>query len=163
LVENLDHSAESDALVAALEKKDSLEIAKQENSRKRVADGKAPAALVIPNGYGEDLRAGTKPALKLFRDPSQTIEQQIIPGSVFAALGESGGRELARATLRRRLEKLGVPSMYAPQALEFFDRSWDEMHGSSAAKSDSKEGPTTASTRTTDSAGIGQGMADLFG
>ena len=85
LVEDLDRTDTSRTLVAALQGTKSLKVEVEASSRKQVADGHAPAALVIPSGYAEDLRAGRTPQLKLFRDPSQSIEQQIIAGSLLPA------------------------------------------------------------------------------
>lgn len=128
LVEDLDQSDESRALVSALEKSDGLRIKHEQNSRKRVSDGRAPAALLIPTGYGEDLRGGRKPQLKLFRDPSQTIEQQIIAGSLMPALVEAGGQDFARGMMRRGLNLVGFPAAFAPQADLIFDQTWSQIH-----------------------------------
>jgi ABC-2 type transport system permease protein len=127
-VEILDHGAESSALVTALETSDALRIERDENSRKHVSEGKAPAALVIPSGYGEDLRAGRKPGLKLFRDPSQVIEQQIIAASLVPGLVQAGGKDFARGMMRRGLESIGFSAESAPAVEAIFDQTWDDMH-----------------------------------
>jgi ABC-2 type transport system permease protein len=124
LVEDLDGTDTSRALVAALSGTKSLKIEVLAGSRKEVADGHAPAALVIPSGYSEDLRAGRTPQLKLFRDPSQAIEQQIIAGSLLPALVEGGGRDLARGMMRRGMSSFGVPESVIPQAEVMFDEMW---------------------------------------
>jgi ABC-2 type transport system permease protein len=128
LVEDLDGSTDSKALASALERSNGLKVEREEGSRKKVSGGKAAAALLIPSGYGEDLRSGRKPQLKLFRDPSQSIEQQIIAASLMPALVEAGGRDFARGMMRRGLSLFGFPAAFAPQADLIFDQTWDQMH-----------------------------------
>jgi ABC-2 type transport system permease protein len=134
LVEDLDRSETSRALVAALQGTKSLKVEIAPSSRKEVADGHAPAALVIPSGYGEDLRDGRTPQLKLFRDPSQAIEQQIIAGSLLPALVEGGGRDLARGMMRRGMASFGVPESVIPQAEVVFDQMWERTRTEHASE-----------------------------
>jgi ABC-2 type transport system permease protein len=134
LVEDLDGTDTSRALVAALRGMKSLKIDVLADSRKEVADGHAPAALVIPSGYSEDLRAGRTPQLKLFRDPSQAIEQQIIAGSLLPALVEGGGRDLARGMMRRGMSSFGVPDSVIPQAEVVFDEMWSRARAEHASE-----------------------------
>lgn len=126
-VEDLDGSARSKELVAELAKSDGLRIEEKPDARKRVADGKAPAALVIPSGYGADVDAGRAPKLKLYRDPGQEIEQQIIAGNLVPALFRAGGSKLSREAVKRGMRELGLSLDAIPGWDESFDETWTAM------------------------------------
>jgi ABC-type multidrug transport system permease subunit len=160
LVENLDESAESIALVNALQGSEALKVELHDGARKLVTDGKAPAALLIPSGYGEDLREGRKPQLKLFRDPSQTIEQQVIAGSLLPALVQGGGRDLARGMMRRGMKLVGVPDAFLPQADALFDQTWNEMHSlASRANAPGEVRMASDPTARSDKSAVSEGKA----
>lgn len=127
LVEDLDHSARSEELVNALEARNGLRIERSSDTRKRIADGKGPAALVIPSGYGAEIDAGRSPRLKLFRDPGQEIEQQIIAGNLIPALFEAGGSRLSREAVKHAMTELGLELDAMPGWGESFDATWDSM------------------------------------
>ena len=63
LVEDLDRSPRSASFVAELSKNAALRVEAAQDTRRRIADGKAPAALVIPAGWGGAL--GTEQHLQL--------------------------------------------------------------------------------------------------
>ena len=94
LVEDLDASDKSRAFVAELTKSAGLNVKSEAGVRARVADGKAAAALLIPSGYGADVIAGRASKLVLYRDPAQTIEQQIVAGNLMPVLMRVSGREI---------------------------------------------------------------------
>lgn len=108
LVEDLDESATSKALVAELSKAAGLDVKAKRGVRARVAEGDAPAALLIPAGYAADLAAGTTAKLVLYRDPGQTIEQQIVAGNVMPVLMRAAGREVGRAMMKKNLAAHGL-------------------------------------------------------
>lgn len=126
-VQDLDGSARSKALVAELAKRDGLRVKEQPDARKRVADGKSPAALVVPAGYGADVDAGRAPKLKLYRDPSKEIEQQIIAGNLVPALFEAGGSKLSRDAVKRGMKELGLSLDAVPGWEASFDETWNVM------------------------------------
>src|SRR5258706_7767538 len=55
LVEDLDGSARSKGFVVELAKNATLHVEAAQDTRRRIADRKAPAALVIPAGWGPAL------------------------------------------------------------------------------------------------------------
>lgn len=126
-VEDLDQSARSNELVLKLEQADGLRLERKSDARKRVSDGKSPAALVIPSGYGADIDAGRAPRLKLYRDPSQQLEQQIIAGNLLPALFRAGGSKLSREVVKRGLGELGLAIDAIPGWDRTFDETWTAM------------------------------------
>ncbi len=126
-VEDLDHSARSAELVEKLQQADGLRIEQKSDVRKRVSEGKSPAALVIPSGYGADIDAGRAPRLKLYRDPSQEIEQQIIAGNLLPALFRAGGSKLSREVVKRGMSELGLALDAIPGWDTTFDETWTAM------------------------------------
>lgn len=128
LVEDLDRTPQSQALVAELERSQGLHIEKKPDVRKEIAGGKAPAALLIPSGYGADVAADRAPQLKLYRDPSQTIEQQVIAGNLLPALFKASGSHVSRGMVKRSLAAFGFPIDTWPAAQQIFDQTWDSMH-----------------------------------
>lgn len=108
LVEDLDASAKSTALVDALRRADGLNVEVTTDVRGRVADGKAPAALRIPSGWGAGLEAGRASGLVLYRDPAQSIEQQIVAGNMMPALMSVAGKEIGRTMMRKSLKAFGI-------------------------------------------------------
>jgi ABC-2 type transport system permease protein len=126
-VEDLDQSARSKELVEKLKQTDGLRIDEKTDVRKRVAGGKAAAALVIPSGYGAELDAGRAPRLKLYRDPAQEIEQQIIAGNLLPALFRAGGSKLSRDLVKRGMSELGLSVDAIPGWERSFDETWTAM------------------------------------
>lgn len=108
LVEDLDHSTHSRALVAEFAKSAGLELKPEANVRARVANGKSAAGLLIPSGYGADLDAGREPKLVLYRDPAQTIEQQIVAGNLMPVLMRIRGPQIGRAMMKKSLAAFGM-------------------------------------------------------
>lgn len=78
-----DGSAKSAELVAALEEARTLDVtAGGEDVRRKVASGDAPAALVIPEGWGAASAPGDGPPLRVLRDPAQHLAQQVLFGTL---------------------------------------------------------------------------------
>lgn len=127
LVEDLDATPRSKELVQLLSESDGLRVEVETNVRKRVADGKAAAALVIPSGYGADLDGGRGLRLKLYRDPAQEIEQQIIAGNLLPVLFQAGGSKLSRDVVKRGMSELGLSADAIPGFDATFDQTWELM------------------------------------
>ena len=100
--------------------------------RKEVADGEAPAALLVPSGYGEDLAAGRRPELRLYRDPAKEIEQQIVAGNLLAAAFRASGPELAHGAIERGLALLGFPAPGRAEARAVLEESFGRLQGIAA-------------------------------
>jgi ABC-2 type transport system permease protein len=127
LVEDLDGSAKSRALVDELAKSAGLAVKVKPGVRAQIAKGDAPAALLIPSGYEADLAAGHPPKLVLYRDPGQTIEQQIVAGNVMPVLMRASGQEMGRAMMRKSLASFGFDG----KAAEPFEKMLDDEMGAS--------------------------------
>jgi ABC-2 type transport system permease protein len=132
-VEDLDDSERSRDLLAALGASKGLEIRKAQDVRRRVADGKAAAALLVPNGYGADLGAGRVPALRLYRDPSKEIEQQIVAGNLMSAFFRAGGPEAIRIASRQALTVFGFPEQALPEAQAILEQTWSSLRMAAVA------------------------------
>ncbi|MBK7875050.1 MAG: ABC transporter permease [Planctomycetes bacterium] len=129
LVEDLDGTPRSKELVQLLTATEGLRVQVETDVRKRVANGKAPAALVVPSGYGADLDAGRGMRLKLYRDPAQEIEQQIIAGNLLPVLFRAGGSKLSRDVVKRGMSELGLSVDAIPGFDAAFDSTWELMQG----------------------------------
>jgi ABC-2 type transport system permease protein len=92
-LEDLDDSPQSQALIAALRATDGLELRLGSDVRKRVANGRSPAALRIEPGFAEAHAAGGSGALVLLRDPARAIEQQIVAGNLLGVLARFYGEQ----------------------------------------------------------------------
>ncbi|MBL8857348.1 MAG: ABC transporter permease [Planctomycetes bacterium] len=117
LVEDLDESAASRALIEELGRSAGIELKPYSGSRARVARGKAVAALLIPSGYGSEIEAGRGPRLVLYRDAARAIEQQVITGSLTPVLMRLSGREIGRAMMKKSMAAFGLDES-ATAALE---------------------------------------------
>jgi ABC-2 type transport system permease protein len=126
-VEDLDNSAKSRALVAELTKSTGIKVKPEHDVRAQIAKGDAPAALLIPSGYEADIAAGRTPKLVLYRDPGQTIEQQIVAGNVMPVLMRASGQEIGRAMMRKSLASFGIEG----EATKPFEKMLDESMGAS--------------------------------
>jgi ABC-2 type transport system permease protein len=126
-VEDLDGSERSRALVRELEASDGLRVVLEHDVRRKIANGKAAAGLVVPSGYGADVAAGNAPSLKLYRDPAQEIEQQIIAGNLLPALFRANGSKLSRDVVKRGLGELGLSLDAIPGWERTFDETWNNM------------------------------------
>jgi ABC-2 type transport system permease protein len=64
----------------------------RQDVEKKVADGDASHAMVIPSGFDLQDRTGNNPRLILYRDPGMAMEQQLIQIGLFqAAMAQSDG------------------------------------------------------------------------
>jgi ABC-2 type transport system permease protein len=64
----------------------------RQDAEKKVADGDASHAIVIPSGFDLQDRTGSSPSLILYRDPGMAMEQQLIQIGLFqAAIAQSDG------------------------------------------------------------------------
>ncbi len=133
VVEDRDRSAASRALVEALGRSKGLRLdvldpaASDDSARERVAAGDAPAGLLIGAGYGAALEQSGAPPLTLFRDPGQTIEQQIVAGNLLPALFRAAGDSVGRRAARSVLELADFPEALRPSAEAILDESWERM------------------------------------
>ena len=132
LVEDLDGSERSRALIAEIEASGALRVEAATGVRGEVADGEAPAALLVPSGYGEDLAAGRRPELRLYRDPAKQIEQQIVAGNLLAAAFRASGPELARGAIERGLALLGFHAPGRAEARAVLEESFGRLQGIAA-------------------------------
>lgn len=135
-VEDLDGSERSRALVRELETSDGLRVVAEHDVRRKIANGKAAAGLVVPSGYGADVEAGKAPSLKLYRDPAQEIEQQIIAGNLLPALFRANGSKLSRDVVKRGLGELGLSLDAIPGWERTFDETWNNMESLAAVARD---------------------------
>ena len=108
LVEDLDHSARSQALVEELTKSAGLDVELAQDVRQKVSDGKAVAGLLVPSGFGADLDAGHGSRLHLYRDAARTVEQQVVSGNLVPILMRLAGKELGRAMMRKGMSAFGL-------------------------------------------------------
>jgi ABC-2 type transport system permease protein len=115
-VEDLDQSTRSKALIEEIGKTAGLEVKLVNDVRVRVAQGKGPAALLIPSGYGDDLAKGIATKLVLYRDPGQTIEQQIVAGNLMPALFKATGRDIGRAMMKKSMAAFGFSTENIPDS-----------------------------------------------
>lgn len=115
LVEDLDASTKSRALVDEITQSAGLEVRPRSDVRTRVADGKAVAALLIPNGYGADLDAGRSARLVLYRDAARTIEQQVVSGNLMPILMRLAGKEIGRSMMKKSLAAFGMDESVGDQ------------------------------------------------
>lgn len=110
-VVDLERSAESARLVAALGAVESLDVSlpeageswSRDDALDRVRDGDEPMALVIPQGYA----TGAEP--ELIFDPGRQIEQQLVAIGLFQALFQVQGADAGWALSRRAMLKAGLP------------------------------------------------------
>jgi ABC-2 type transport system permease protein len=135
VIEDADRSAGSHALIERLRDSDGLrldvlseeDLAGGASARGRVAEGDAPAALRIAPGFGAGLD-GELP-LVLYRDPSKTIEQQILAGNLipvfFEVLGAGAGKRLTAKVLGA----LEFPAAGRERAQAILDASFERMEG----------------------------------
>ena len=88
LVVDQDRSALSRKVLDNLEKTENLSVATDtaEGASRKIRDGKFAAALVIPQGFGEQAKAammgGPRPKLRLLSDPSKGAEVAAIRGTL---------------------------------------------------------------------------------
>lgn len=127
LLEDLDRSPRSQALIARLAGLDSLRVEAGEGVRRSVANGKAPAALLVPAGWGAAL--GSERALELvcYRDPGALVEQQILAGALAEALLGGEDEELTRALVVRGMGELGFSFEEFPGLRAIFDSTWEAI------------------------------------
>jgi ABC-2 type transport system permease protein len=124
LVEDLDASARSQSFVRELTKNPALHVEAAQDARRRIADGKAPAALLIPAGWGGALATEKQLQLTLYRDPGATIEQQILAGAFVPALLGSGDEALARGVVLHGMSEFGFSFEQYPGMRSLFDSTW---------------------------------------
>ncbi|MBL8863871.1 MAG: ABC transporter permease [Planctomycetes bacterium] len=127
--EDLDGSAESQALQADLARSAALTLQVRTEVRARVQRGAEPAAILVPAGFGEDVRAGRKPRIVLYRDPAKEIELQILTGSLVPVLMRSAGPGVAKELMRRGMEAMGFPAGMRAAAESMFDGSKQPADG----------------------------------
>lgn len=99
----------------------------EDTARGRVAEGDAPAGILIGAGFGTALESGADLPLTLYRDPGKTIEQQILAGNLIpaflGALGEGVGKRMSS----RILDALDFPLAGRASAQAILDSSWASM------------------------------------
>lgn len=132
LVEDLDRSDVSAALVAELEASTGLRVEHASDVRRKIADGKGAAALLIPSGFAADFGTDHALALKLYRDPGQAVEQQVVMGSLVPALARAFGATLFRELVHRGLVAFDFPERGRPQAERVLEDAWTSVRAIAA-------------------------------
>ena len=126
-VEDLDGSEASAAFVARLQAVEAFDVSVVEDARRKVAGGDVPAAIVLPAGYGAQLGSGDLPEVRLLRDPSRSIAQQVIAGNLMPVLLESVMEDVGPGLMPRVLEMLDFPAEGMDAAQAALEGSWAEM------------------------------------
>ncbi len=144
LVEDLDQSDVSAALVAELEAGTGVRVERVQDSRRKVADGDAAAALLIPHGFAADFGTDHAVSLKLYRDPGQIIEQQVVMGSLVPALARAFGASMSRELVRRGLAAFDFPGRGRPQAERVLEDAWDSIRRLAAEHATAGDGAGSA-------------------
>lgn len=126
-VEDQDGTDASRALVAKLQASNGLSITVAEDAESAVRGGDMPAAIVIPAGYGETLAGGEVPPLRLLRDPSRQIAQQVIAGNLMPVLFESVVEEVGPNLMGTVLDGLEFPEAGRGEAQAALEGSWAAM------------------------------------
>lgn len=121
--EDLDGSPESKKLFEELRASAALDVEAKTGTRGRVERGASPAAILVPAGFGEDVRAGRKPRIVLYRDPAKEIEQQILAGTLVPVLMRAAGPAVAKEMMKRGMESMGFPAGMREMAESMFDSS----------------------------------------
>jgi ABC-2 type transport system permease protein len=133
VVEDADASDASRALIEALRASDGLRIDLldaddgDDTARARVAEGDAPAGLLVGAGYGAAVADGAELPLVLYRDPGKTIEQQILAGSLIPAFMDVLGENAGKRMMGRVLDTLDFPVVGRERAQAILDASWTSM------------------------------------
>jgi ABC-2 type transport system permease protein len=136
VLEDLDRSEASRALIAELERTDGLRLdvlasegaqASTDGARERVLEGDAPAGLRIGAGFAQALEEGAELPLTLYRDPGKTIEQQILAGNLIPAFVAVLGDHVGKRMGARLLDTLDFPALGRERAQEILDGSWARM------------------------------------
>lgn len=127
LVQDEDQSEASQALIEMLGDADGLSTEASADARPQVRNGDAPAALVIPPGFGAELAAGRIGATRLLRDPASPISQQVIAGHLVFALArvqfETGGLALMTSAL----DEFGFPVEGRAEATDILSSTWNQF------------------------------------
>ncbi|MCY2960645.1 MAG: ABC transporter permease [Planctomycetota bacterium] len=135
LFEDLDGSPASKALLVELQAQKALQVEVRADVRSRVERGSAPAAILVPAGFGEDVAAGRKPRLVLYRDPGKEIEQQILAGNLVPVLMRATGPAVAKEMMKRGMEAMGFPAGMREMAESMFDAQPKAHDGAAATNS----------------------------
>lgn len=126
-VEDRDGSAASAELVASLRAAGGLEVELVPDARRPVASGAKPCGLVIPEGYGAGLAAGTPPELRLLRDPARTISQQVVLFQLAPVLLPRQAQALGAGVMERALDLVDFPAAGRVQAAAALRESYERI------------------------------------
>ncbi|MCP3920721.1 MAG: ABC transporter permease [bacterium] len=126
-VEDLDQSPASREFVASLLAADGLRVEEHSEARKGVRNGDVAAALVVPAGYADELAGGLIPKVRLLRDPSQFVAQQVISGNLLPLLAGAVLPNLGSQVMGSGLSQLGFPDAGLEQAESIMGKTWDDM------------------------------------
>ncbi|TAH36889.1 MAG: ABC transporter permease [Planctomycetota bacterium] len=145
-VADLDGSEESRGLVAALRvastvslqpeaEQEGLEPESLEEAQEWVAEGKNNAhhVLVIPQGYGADVAAGSVPRLEIARDPGRPMESRLVSIGVMQAFMQQTEGRLWPALMGRSMEGAGMDPASAQTLVGFMESARQLMAGVFAA------------------------------
>lgn len=114
MVADEDGTDGSRAFVEALRKSEDVRVAPaatREEAVGAVRAGKAPAAIVIPKGFGDrdqSMFGGDPPKVELAVDPSRKAEGGMLEGILLQQAGERMGRKFTDPAGLRRQAKAGV-------------------------------------------------------
>lgn len=157
LVQDEDHSEASAKLIEALGGGDGLRIVLTQAARGAVRNGDAPAALVIPEGFGAELLAGGIPQTRLLQDPASYISQQVISGNLMFALARVNLELGGPALMRSAVGLIGIPEAGLERAQDLMDSTWGSFDRLFASLPMDADGPEAAP------AGGGLGGFDFLG
>jgi len=83
--------------------------------RKLLQDGEAHHALILGKGFGEAVKAGGKPPLRMLRDPGRVMEDQIIRVGLMQAFMQATGGKFWPSALGGVMRKTGMSDEHARQ------------------------------------------------
>jgi ABC-2 type transport system permease protein len=135
---DLDKTPESSKLLAGLAKTGAVRPLAEDShgspftaasARRAVRDGDRYAALVIPKGFGQAIKEGEQPRLRVYYDPSQEVASSMVTGALQQAAAQALGQDIARARTTRGIEQMGLPPLEKQMALQIAMSSLGSAQG----------------------------------
>lgn len=145
-VVDLDKTKISGNILSAIEKDDMLvaSVVSQDDAYQHVKTGKLPAALIIPSGFEEKVKAGADVELKVIYDPSAQLESGILQGKlqqvifssdiseyIMPAMVDKMLRSQGESEVNIQVAKLFVSKYVTPKMKASENESKDESSGGS--------------------------------
>lgn len=127
-VEDRDGSEQSAAFLEALQSSDDLRVEVVEDAKRLVANGDRAGGLVIPEGYGAAIDAGTTPPeVTLFRDPAQQIASQVMVFQLAPVMMGRMADSMGSGMMGRVLDMMSFPSAGRDDAEAALTTSYDRV------------------------------------